>query len=241
MPSVHGAFRGEHFDEVLSTGSALALSVMVAAWFGSSMERTYVESVARVNGPSVTGRILAALHLAGLYTQYPSWASDRWRLTESVLAQFESVPGSPAMPDRPLRLFVTLGTIKPYRFDSVVDRVLAVAPDAEIVWQLGATPRADLPGVVHEQVGQADFLQLAAEADAVVTHAGVGSILGLLEAGVHPVVVPRRSARGEHVDDHQLQISGLVADLGVATVADSAELTLGHLRRAAGLRIVAAR
>jgi UDP-N-acetylglucosamine transferase subunit ALG13 len=50
------------------------------------------------------------------------------------------------------------------------------------------------------------------EADVVVTHAGVGSVLCAREAGHVPVVVPRLHRYDEHVDDHQLE---LVAALGV--------------------------
>lgn len=41
----------------------------------------------------------------------------------------------------------------------------------------------------------------------VVTHAGVGSILLAIRHGHHPIVVPRLSALGEHVDDHQVHLS----------------------------------
>ncbi len=44
-------------------------------------------------------------------------------------------------------------------------------------------------------------------ADAVVTHAGVGSILCARDAGHVPVVVPRLKRFGEHVDDHQAELA----------------------------------
>lgn len=40
----------------------------------------------------------------------------------------------------------------------------------------------------------------------VVVHGGSGCIFGALRRGVHPIVVPRLAAHGEHVDDHQLQL-----------------------------------
>jgi UDP-N-acetylglucosamine transferase subunit ALG13 len=45
------------------------------------------------------------------------------------------------------------------------------------------------------------------EATTVVTHAGVGSILSARRAGHLPVVVPRLHALGEHVDDHQAELT----------------------------------
>ena len=228
----------EHFDEVISTGAALALAAMGTAAF-ARVPRTYIESVSRVEGPSLTGRILASLHLADLYTQHAGWAGGRWKNHESVLSLFRSVPNpTPPVAGRPLRAFVTLGTIRPFRFDSVLDSLVASGSlSEESVWQVGVTDRRELPGRVVAQVGGDEFMEQARGADVVVTHAGVGTILALLEAGIHPVVVPRRKERREHVDDHQLQISRLVDRLGVATVVEADALTEADLRRAASLRV----
>jgi len=63
------------------------------------------------------------------------------------------------------------------------------------------------------------------EADVVVTHAGVGSVLCAREAGHVPVVVPRLHRFGEHVDDHQLElVAALAGDGHVIAVTDMAEL-----------------
>ena len=57
----------------------------------------------------------------------------------------------------------------------------------------------------------------------VVAHAGVGAALAALEVGKCPVLVPRRHARGEHVDDHQIQIATELGDraLSVSVEAES--------------------
>lgn len=234
-------FQREQFDQVVSTGAGLALAVFPIARL-AGIPRTYIESVSRVEGPSLTGRIVAGLHLAALYTQHAGWAGRRWHAHDSVLSLFRSVPNpEPPATDRPLRVLTTLGTIQPFRFDSVIDGLLATgAVGDDSIWQVGATDRTGLPGTTHTQVAGDELLRLAAEADVVVTHAGVGSILALLEAGIHPVVVPRRRSRREHVDDHQLQIARLVDRLGVATVAEATDLTEQHLRQAAALRVVPA-
>jgi UDP-N-acetylglucosamine transferase subunit ALG13 len=238
LSPISRVLREERFDEVVSTGAALALAAMTSAAF-ARVPRTYIESVSRVEGPSLTGRILAGLHLADLYTQHAGWAGGRWKNHESVLSLFRSVPNArPPAIDRPLRAFVTLGTIRPFRFDSVLDSLVATgALSDETVWQVGVTDRRDLPGTVVAQVGGDEFMEQARAADVVITHAGVGTILALLEEGIHPVVVPRRKERREHVDDHQLQISRLVQRLGVATVVEADALTEADLRHAAALRV----
>jgi UDP-N-acetylglucosamine transferase subunit ALG13 len=62
-------------------------------------------------------------------------------------------------------------------------------------------------------------------ADAVVAHAGVGSILTAFLAGKRPIVVPRLRAYGEAVDDHQLFLGRRLAEEGaVELVEDLSEL-----------------
>jgi UDP-N-acetylglucosamine--N-acetylmuramyl-(pentapeptide) pyrophosphoryl-undecaprenol N-acetylglucosamine transferase len=68
----------------------------------------------------------------------------------------------------------------------------------------------------------------------VVAHAGTGSLVGALEAGKLPVLVPRRAARGEHVDDHQEQIAAWAASMDLALAVEADELTVDDLLAAAG-------
>lgn len=232
-----GLLRRERFDLVVSTGAAIALGVFPVA-AGRGMPRRYIESVSRIDGPSLTGRIVHGMRLAETFTQHPAWSGGRWREHPSVLAQFAPVDGAPRS-DGPLRLFVTLGTIRPYRFDALIDAVLASGlADEHTVWQLGETTRTDLPGRAETQIPAAEFDRLATEADVVITHAGVGTVLALLEMGIHPVVVPRRAFRAEHVDDHQAQIARLVGELGVASPREAPGLDADAIRFAASRRTI---
>lgn len=54
----------------------------------------------------------------------------------------------------------------------------------------------------------------------MISHAGVGSILMALKAGKKVIVVPRRAAFGEHVDDHQLEIAQSFARAGYVKVVE---------------------
>jgi UDP-N-acetylglucosamine--N-acetylmuramyl-(pentapeptide) pyrophosphoryl-undecaprenol N-acetylglucosamine transferase len=75
------------------------------------------------------------------------------------------------------------------------------------------------------------------EADVVVAHAGAGSALSALEAGHAPVLVARRKAYGENVDDHQILVAAELARRGLAIHAPPETLTLADLVNAAGRRI----
>lgn len=229
------ALRAEHFDLAVSTGAAPAVTSLFLAK-RRRVPTIYIESVSRVEGPSLSGQMVAAMRSADLFTQHPRWAGGRWRVHRSVFetfARFQKPEES-----RP-SLFVTLGTIEGYRFDAMIDAVLATGlADERTVWQLGfSAGRTDLPGQVYEQVSADDFDRFAREADVVVSHAGVGSLLGLLDLGVCPVLVVRRKSRNEHVDDHQAQIARLADDQEVAIAAEVETLDAGLLIRASGFGI----
>lgn len=232
---VQGLLGKETFDQAISTGAAIAVSALpVAASCG--IPSTYIESVSRVEGPSLAGRILRFHPRVKLRTQHAGWATKHWVLCRSVLDEFETR-------ERPEvsspRLFITLGTLEKYRFDSLIDSVLATGlADERTTWQIGCTTRDDLPGRVVESMDADEFKSAVDEADVVVSHAGAGTLLHLLESGVHPVLGIRRRARREHVDDHQAQIAELATRLGIAVARDPAALTANALRRASRKTIV---
>ncbi|MFD1810858.1 glycosyltransferase [Rhodococcus gannanensis] len=213
-----GHLRTERYDVCISTGAALAVSVLpIAAARG--LETTYVESISRVDGPSLSGRMLQYFPRIRTYTQHQGWESRRWAWKGSILDSWKPQPRE--QDTSPRRFFVTLGTIRPYRFDRAIDAVLSVlAPGDEVTWQLGSSYRDGLPGTVHREVEPQEFRRLALESDATVTHAGVGSILELLDLGVTPAVVVRARSNAEHVDDHQRQIAHAMTTRGLAFELD---------------------
>ncbi|MDP5183822.1 glycosyltransferase [Blastococcus sp. BMG 814] len=226
------ATRRERFDVVLSTGAAVG----TAAWAIAQLRRlpfVYIESVSRFDGPSATGRILERLPRVQRYSQHAAWA-DRpgWQLGPSLLDDYTAVPATdrPARNGEGRRIFVSLGTIKPFRFDALVDAVRdRMRPGDTVTWQLGVTTRDDLPGDVNQELRAEEFDRLVAESDVFVTHAGVGTLLRALELGVRPVVLPRLAARGEHVDDHQLQVARELARRGLVLLCSPGELTTDEL------------
>ena len=120
-------------------------------------------------------------------------------------------------------IFVTLGTHHD-PFTRLIE-ALAALPADELVVQHGHSPP---PAAAAEAVAFLPLPEMLARidaADAVVTHAGVGSILLARRAGHTPVVVPRTPVRGEHVDDHQAELTAaLEADGAVVAAWDAAGL-----------------
>ncbi|HEX5857931.1 MAG TPA: glycosyltransferase, partial [Microbacterium sp.] len=236
-PEIRNIVRGERFDAALSTGAAVAVAGLPAAAL-SRVPSTYIESVCRLQGPSATGRLLQRVPGLHLRTQHAGWADARWRTSESILSDFRSE----AVPERRDvgRVFITLGTIRGYRFDSVVDAFLASGlANEDTVWQLGDTTRSDdLPGQVFDYMAPPEFAHAAREADVVVTHAGVGTLLEMLAMGIYPVQAVRRAARKEHVDDHQTEIADLVNSTDIGIAVEGPHLTAAVLEHAAQRRII---
>lgn len=230
---------GEHrFGHVISTGSGIALTFLPLAR-AKGVPTTYVESAARSEGPSMTGRILARVPGVRLGTQYRAWADERWTYVGSVLdgwAAEQPPDGAGVVPIR--RALVTLGTI-PYDFRRLVERLLAILPeDVEVTWQTGVTDVTGLPLQGRAQMPGDELEAAIRTADVVVAHAGTGSALAALGAGRCPLLVPRERAHGEHVDDHQRQIASELASRGLALHRAVEELTLADLEQAAATRIV---
>ncbi len=212
------------FDFVLSTGAALALA-------GAAFARrrripfVYVESVSRFDGPSLTGKMLAAgVRGASLFTQHEAWAGPRWRYESSLLDAYTVI--EQPMSERPLRIFVTLGTIRPYRFDRLIRQIETITTaDDTLIWQLGESMTPEIRGEVHQYMAAAEFDDQCQRADVVVSHAGVGSLLRMAELGIRPIAVPRRADFGEHVDDHQEQAAAQFGTRNLAWPVEADRLT----------------
>jgi UDP-N-acetylglucosamine transferase subunit ALG13 len=120
-------------------------------------------------------------------------------------------------------IFVTVGTHHD-PFPRLLD-ALAELPGEELVVQYG--PAAAPAGVARAEAFMPfdAMLECFRQADVVITHAGVGSILCARREGHLPLVVPRQHKLGEHVDEHQAELTrALEARGSVVAVWDTANL-----------------
>jgi UDP-N-acetylglucosamine transferase subunit ALG13 len=100
---------------------------------------------------------------------------------------------------------VTVGT-HDQPFTRLID-ALALLPAGELVVQYGTAHAPAGAALAARLMPYHELVVHLADARAVVTHAGVGSVLAAIAAGHTPVVVPRLRRFGEHVDDHQLEFA----------------------------------
>jgi UDP-N-acetylglucosamine--N-acetylmuramyl-(pentapeptide) pyrophosphoryl-undecaprenol N-acetylglucosamine transferase len=224
-------FGRRRYDRVISTGAGVAMSFFLPAT-AAGLECTYIESATRTRGPSLTGRMAARMPRARLYTQHPSWADDTWRYGGSI---FDAFGAEPVAGPRPVRkVVVSLGTHDRYRFPRLLTRLVEILPPAiDVLWQVGATVIGKMPAGARNQVPSAELHQAMREADVVIAHAGVGSALAAMQAGRRALLVPRRRAHGEHVDDHQVEMARELSRRDLVIAREAAEITLADLGEAA--------
>lgn len=112
-------------------------------------------------------------------------------------------------------IFVTLGTQdKEFKRLLVSIEEYAKEYDEEVVVQAGYTKYESSILKIYDFLSQEEFEKYMSEADIVVTHAGVGSILTALKYG-KPIVSAARSVEyKEHTNDHQKEILGRFDDEG---------------------------
>ncbi len=232
LSHAHNALRGGEVDTLVSTGSAVALP-----FFALSRARRirchYIESAARIDGPSLTGRLIDRIPGVHRYSQYRGWKRRGWGFGGSVFDSF--APGADREESGKLgRVVVTLGTYRGYPFTRLVRRLLEILPaEADVLWQTGDTDVTGLGIDAHRAIPERDLSEAMREADVVVAHAGVGTALAAFEVGKCPLLVPRRFSRGEHVDDHQAQIAGELGERGLSVSVDADELRYEDLLAAA--------
>jgi UDP-N-acetylglucosamine--N-acetylmuramyl-(pentapeptide) pyrophosphoryl-undecaprenol N-acetylglucosamine transferase len=234
VPLAERILRRHGIDTIVSTGSAVALPFF-ALGRARGLTCHYVESAARSDGPSKTARMISRIPGVNLYTQYPAWADAKWHFRGAVFDSFVGADGPAADgPDRIRKVVVSLGTFKDIGFERLVKRLLEILPaDADVLWQTGDTDVRGFGIVGHHAIPERELTRAIREADVLVAHAGVGTALAALEVGKLPVLVPRRLAHGERVDDHQIQIARELDNRGLALSVEADELTLDHLLSAA--------
>lgn len=116
-------------------------------------------------------------------------------------------------------IFATVGSTQ-IPFERFV-RALEALPGEQLAVQHGPVGPPAGAARANAFMQFPELIESIEAADAVVCHAGAGSILCALRAGHIPVVVPRLKRYGETVDDHQVEFSrALAAEGKVIAVED---------------------
>ena len=118
-------------------------------------------------------------------------------------------------------IFVSLGTQdKP--FNRIIDYVISLKENLKeiksekIIIQLGQTKllKSDIERIesleniiIYDMLKPEKMKDIIKDADIIITHAGVGTIMECLERNKEIIVVPRKVENLEHVNNHQEEIA----------------------------------
>ncbi len=107
-------------------------------------------------------------------------------------------------------IFVTIGSaVEGIEFTRLIKEMDEIAGriDEEVIMQIGTVPFEPKKAKYFRYTSYQENLSYFQKASLVVGHGGTGTILNALRFQVPIVVVPRKHEYGEHVDDHQVELS----------------------------------
>jgi UDP-N-acetylglucosamine transferase subunit ALG13 len=102
-------------------------------------------------------------------------------------------------------IFVTVGSVDPFdRLIRAMDEWAASQGRSDVFAQIGKS--SYLPRHIQfvAFLSPAEFRDRIRAARLIVAHAGTGSIIAALEAGIPIIVMPKLANRGEHRNEHQI-------------------------------------
>ena len=112
-------------------------------------------------------------------------------------------------------------------FDRLIAAMDALAPELAmpVIAQTGRGSYKPQYMEARVKIAPAEFEALMGEAQLIVAHAGIGTVLTAARCRKPILLMPRRADLGEHRNDHQLATVGKLAGRpGILVAADESEL-----------------
>ena len=117
-------------------------------------------------------------------------------------------------------IFVTVGTQLPFdRLVRAVDSWARKHVHSAVLAQIGKSEYKPTHIRWVRTMRPDEFRDAVRQAELVVAHAGIGTLLTALEYGKQAVIVPRMAKLGEQRNDHQLATAHKLDKRGLVTVA----------------------
>lgn len=125
-------------------------------------------------------------------------------------------------------IFITLGS-REYQFDRLLKKIDELieekAIDDVVFAQIGQSTYTPKYYNYERYLSKLDFQMKQSEADLIISHGGTGALVSALKLGKQVIAVPRLAKYGEHIDDHQLQVTSALKDEGyLVSVLDMDDL-----------------
>lgn len=114
-------------------------------------------------------------------------------------------------------IFICVGS-RDYQFDRLIkkiDELVALKKvEDEIFAQIGQSSYIPKNFKYKRFMAVDEFKEYQMNADLIISHGGTGALIGALKLHKQVIAVPRLAKFGEHTDDHQTQVAGVLAKEG---------------------------
>lgn len=114
-------------------------------------------------------------------------------------------------------IFICVGS-REYQFNRLlikVDELVAAGEiEEEVFAQIGQSTYLPKNYKFERFMAVEKFKEHQKNADIVISHGGTGALIGALKLEKQIIAVPRLAKHGEHLDDHQTEVAGILSDEG---------------------------
>lgn len=118
-------------------------------------------------------------------------------------------------------IFISLGSQR-FQFNrllkSIDEQIISGKIKEDIFAQIGFSDYIPKSYRFKRFLDRDEYSDYISSSEIIITHGGTGAIIGAVKKQKRVIVVPRQKKYGEHVDDHQLQISSKFSDMGLILV-----------------------
>lgn len=121
-------------------------------------------------------------------------------------------------------IFISLGS-RDYQFDRLLKKmdelIINQVVEEDVFAQIGQSNYIPKNYKYERFLSSEEFNACQSNASLVISHGGTGALVGALKKQKQVIAVPRLAKYGEHLDDHQLQVSEALSNKGfLITVVD---------------------
>lgn len=118
-------------------------------------------------------------------------------------------------------IFVTVGSQLPFdRLIEAVDEWAALNTETKVIVQAGKSKFISKYCQIKNYINPREWGQLVSDADLIIGHAGMGTILNCIDLNKPLVVMPRKFKLGEVRNDHQVATVSYFKDIPGIYIAD---------------------
>jgi len=111
-------------------------------------------------------------------------------------------------------ILLTVGTQLPFdRLVKIVDDWAGKNPQVQIFAQIASGRYIPKHMPYIEFLDEQHYMELFEQADVILAHAGMGSVISSLISSKPVIVYPRKASLGEHRNEHQLATSRKLSEL----------------------------